>query len=177
MKEKNRADGWITVDRRIHDHWIYSELPYDRLHAWLDLILSANFRDKTIMVNGKPLLIRRGSFLTSTRKLAERWGWGKDKVSRFLAVLRDNGMVKTETHGGTLLTVVNYDFYQSRRDRKSDTHETRARHAPDRDQIQEKERRKKEKEGERKEKDSEDDGMTPDELDQMLKERNGNGTV
>ncbi len=178
MKEKNRADGWILLDRGIREHWIYSEKPFSRFQAWVDLIMSANFRDKDIMVNGKPFTVRRGSFLTSTRKLAERWGWSRNKVLRFLAVLRTEEMIKTEPHGGTLLTVVKYDFFQLRRDTRGAT--DGATHGAKRGATQgtqEKERRKKEKERERKESDSDDDGMTPDELERMWKERNGNGTV
>lgn len=176
MKGKE-GDGWILIDRKIREHWIYTEKPVSRFQAWIDLILSANYRDKTIMVNGHPYVIPRGSFLTSTRKLAERWGWSKNKVSRFLGTLQRDGMIKTGTQVGTLITIEKYGFYQTRRDTKRDTRGTATGQRRDSDGLQEKERRKKEKEGKRKEKDSDDDGMTPDELDQMLKERNGNGTV
>lgn len=179
MSNKNFAEGWIILDRGIRDHWVYSEKPYSRFKAWVDLILSANFRDKTIMVNGKPFLVRRGSFLTSVRKLSERWGWSKDKVYRFLSVLRSEGMIETATPSGTLITIVNYRVYQDKRDRKSDTNRTRAGQRPDTDQSQEKERRKNAKE--RKEysvpqNDDDDDGMTMEEYDKM-REAERNGTV
>ncbi len=167
MKDKGRLEGWIFLERGIREHWIYSEKPFSRFKAWIDLIFSANFQDKTIMVNGRPFLVRRGSFLTSTRKLAERWGWGKDKTSRFLTVLKDNGMIETATPSGTLITIVNYGFYQGRRDRKSDTRETATRQTRDTDQIQEKERRKndKERKEEAEKNDPADDAdfLTPDE--------------
>lgn len=137
MRDKEQPDGWISIERGIREHWIYSEKPFGRFQAWIDLILSSNFRDKTIMVNGKPFLIRRGSFLTSVRKLSERWGWSKDKTYRFLSILRHEGMIETATPPGTLITIVNYGFYQGRRDRKRDTHRTRIGQRPDTDQSQE----------------------------------------
>lgn len=181
MKEKEQPDGWISLERGIRDHWIYSEKPFSRFKAWIDLILSANFRDKTIMVNGKPFLVRRGSFLTSVRKLSERWGWSKDKTSRFLATLREDGMIETATPPGTLITIVNYRVYQDRRDRKSDTNRTRAGRRPDRDQSQENNvitkdnKENKEREFSASENDD-DDGMTMEEYDRM-REAEKHGTV
>ena len=146
MKNKEQPDGWIILGRGIRDHWIYSEKPFSRFKAWIDLIFSANFRDKTIMVNGRPFLVRRGSFLTSTRKLAERWGWSKNKTSRYLSILRDEGMIETGTQVGTLVTIVNYELYQTKRDSRRDTKGTRAGQTRDTQGIQEKERRKNDKE-------------------------------
>ena len=182
MKEKDRIDGWISLDRNIRDHWIYSEQPFDRFKAWIDLILSANFRDKTIMVNGKPFLVRRGSFLTSVRKLSERWGWSKDKTSRFLATLREDGMIETATPNGTLITIVNYGFYQNRRDTKRDTKGTRAGQRRDTEGLQENKGRtmhnkeNKEVPSNQTENDNDDDGMTMEEYDRM-REAEKNGTV
>lgn len=182
MKGKDRVDGWISLDRNIRDHWIYSEQPFDRFKAWIDLILSANFRDKTIMVNGKPFLVRRGSFLTSVRKLSERWGWSKDKTSRFLATLREDGMIETATPNGTLISIVNYRVYQGMRDRKSDTNRTRAGQRPDKDQSQENNavtmhnKENKDIPLNPIENDDDDDGMTMEEYDRM-REAERNGTV
>jgi hypothetical protein len=122
MNDKDKASGWIMLDRDIRDHWLYSERPYSRFQAWIDLIFSANFRDKDIMINGKPERIRRGSFLTSTRKLSIQWGWSRNKVIRFLDTLRDENMITTRTRGGTILTIVNYSVYQIRRDSHGATH-------------------------------------------------------
>lgn len=180
MKEKAFTEGWIFLDRRIREHWIYSELPFSRFQAWIDIILSANFRDKTIMVNGRPFLVRRGSFLTSVRKLSERWGWSRGKVVRFLATLQTEKMIETGTPNGTLITVVNYGVYQVRRDTKRDRDGTRTGQRRDTDESQEKELNKgikKEKERESSQgAENDDDGMTMEEYDRM-REAERNGTV
>lgn len=181
MRDKERPDGWISLDRGIREHWVYGEKPIGRFQAWIDLIFSANFRDKTIMVNGKPFLVRRGSFLTSVRKLSERWGWSKDKTYRFLSVLRNEGMIETATPPGTLITVVNYGFYQGRRDSKRDTRRTRIGQRPDTDQSQEnnvitRDNKENNIESSPSAENDEDDGMSMEEYDRM-REAEKNGTV
>jgi hypothetical protein len=69
------------------------------------------------MVDGDLVEISRGQYLTSVRRLADRWGWSKDKVSKFLALLERDGMLqRTVTKKRTLLTIVNYGFYQGGQD-------------------------------------------------------------
>lgn len=115
-----KKNGWISLDRSIEDHWIYKEEHFCEFHAWIDLLMLAKYADSETTINGRPFIIHRGSLLTSIRKLATRWGWSKDKVLRFLRILRDEEMVKTATVGGTLITIVNYGKYQIRRDTKRD---------------------------------------------------------
>lgn len=110
-----KGAGWIRIDRDIRNHWIYSDKPFNRFQAWIDLIMQAGYQDNKIIINGNPVVLKRGSFLTSTRKLADRWGWSRNKVIRFLNVLRIDGMIRTDTNGGTILTIVKYSVYQSSR--------------------------------------------------------------
>lgn len=105
--------GWIKLYRRIQDCWIWDEKPFDKPRAWIDILLLANHADKKIMFNGNPIVIKRGQYLTSIRKLSERWGWSYDKVSRFLNVLVSEDMLQKESDSNrTLLTVINYEVYQ-----------------------------------------------------------------
>ncbi len=58
--------------------------------------------------------MKRGQIVTSQQALANRWKWSRHRVSDFLRTLEAAEMVTTErTTNGTLLTVVNYGFYQS----------------------------------------------------------------
>ena len=76
-------------------------------------MLMVNHQDKTIPFNGTMLNIKRGQKLTSIYKLAERWKWDRKRVARFLCLLEGAGMCTTErTTNGTIITVVNWDFYQ-----------------------------------------------------------------
>lgn len=123
--------GWIKLHRRILecDFWIDAEESYDRRSAWIDLLLLANHRDKKIVFNGNVIEVKRGQYLTSVRKLAERWGWGKDKTLKFLRVLEEFQMVDRESDNfRTLLTIVNYEVYQGDADTEQTQVDTRSRH-------------------------------------------------
>lgn len=108
------AQGWIKLHRQLQDCWIWNENePFDRRSAWVDLLLLANHADKKIMFNGELITIGKGQYLTSVRKLADRWGWGKDKCVKFLRTLETDSMiVKSSDTKKTLLTIVNYSNYQ-----------------------------------------------------------------
>lgn len=105
--------GWIKIHRKIQECWIWQEKPFDKGRAWVDLILLAMHRDKKLLIDNEVVVIERGSFMTSILKLAERWGWSRNKVKRFLELLEDEQMLSTKrTHKGTLVTIVKYEDYQ-----------------------------------------------------------------
>lgn len=107
--------GWISLYRSIQDHWLWQEKPYDKAHAWLDLLLSANHKEAKILMDNTLIKLEKGSFFTSELKLADRWGWSKKKVRNFLELLsNDNMIVKESTKKGTKITIVNYEVYQQR---------------------------------------------------------------
>ena len=113
--------GYIKLYRDIRDHWIWTDKdePFDRLHAWVDLLMMMNHKDREIMFNGRLMTVQRGSRVTSLRKLAERWGWSIHKVSDFLNVLEQANMIsQVRDSRKTLINVINYAFYQDANDVK-----------------------------------------------------------
>lgn len=107
-------NGWIKLHRKIIDNWIWDDP--EKLRAWLDILLMVNHENKQIPFNGHIKVIHRGEKLTSLSKLAERWKWTRNRVSRFIDLLCEAEMVTADrTANGTLLTVVNYGIYQSQR--------------------------------------------------------------
>lgn len=105
--------GWIKLHRKILDCWIWQDKPYDKARAWVDLLLLAMHHDKKILIDEKIVVISRGSFLTSIVKLSDRWGWSRNKVSRYLQLLENEQMLNTKrTPKGTLVTIVKYENYQ-----------------------------------------------------------------
>lgn len=120
--------GWVSIYREVEEHWIWQEKPFSPGQAWVSIILLMNHKDKKFPFNGKLTMVKRGSKITSIRKLAERFGWSRSKVCKFLDMLEDDKMVvKNSDTKKTLLTVVNYDNYQ----KPKDTKETQLRHHPD----------------------------------------------
>lgn len=106
--------GWISIYRSIQDHWLWQEKPFSKGQAWLDLLLSANHQDKKTLLGNELITIKRGSFITSQKKLMERWGWGSEKTRTFLKLLDSDGMIKFQPDKKkTTIVILNYNVYQS----------------------------------------------------------------
>lgn len=133
--------GYIKLYRDIRDHWVWSDKSFSRGQAWIDLLMLVNHKDKKTPFDGKVIVVKRGSKILSIRKLSIRWGWSKDKVSRFLNMLESDSMILQKRDSRkTLVTVVNYGFYQGSQgaDRtvtghSSDTDRTVSGHSSDTD--------------------------------------------
>ena len=109
--------GYIRLYRDIRSHWIWSDPDY--LRAWVDLLMMVNHEDKQILFNKKLITVKRGARITSIRKLAERWGWSRGRVARFLDMLEQDHMIATRrTTQKTLINVINYSFYQSEKPKR-----------------------------------------------------------
>ena len=107
------SNGWIKLHRKILDCFIWQDKPYDKARAWIDLLLIAMHHDKKMLIDDEVVMIQRGSFMTSIVKLADRWGWSRNKVVRYLDMLESEHMLNTKrTPKGTLVTIVKYDDYQ-----------------------------------------------------------------
>ena len=107
--------GWISLHRSIEDHWLWeTDRAFTRLEAWIDILLMVNHKERKIMIGNDLITVKRGQKITSIRKLCERWSWSNSKVKKFLELLERDEMliVKSDTKK-TVITVVNYDFYQS----------------------------------------------------------------
>ena len=105
--------GFIKLDRRIMSSWLWTDKPFSMGQAWIDLLLLANWKDARELYNGEIRERKRGTVACSKKWLAERWGWDRKKVSKFLSILEADKMVTTEgsTHG-TTVHIENWDKYQ-----------------------------------------------------------------
>ena len=73
-------EGWVKLHRKIQDHWLWQDKPFDKRSAWIDMLLMANHDDNKFLLGNVLVEVQRGSFITSELKLMERWGWSKTKV-------------------------------------------------------------------------------------------------
>lgn len=114
----NDDKGWIKTYRKLQDCWIWVDNePFDKRSAWIDLLLTANHKDVKILFDGELTLVKRGQFVTSIRKLSEKWKWDKNKTLKFLKLLESDNMLKRESDNRrTLVTIVNYEIYQDGED-------------------------------------------------------------
>lgn len=105
--------GWIKIHRDLLVNELWSDKPFTKGQAWVDLLLLANHRDKNVLLGNCTELVERGSFITSELKLMERWGWGRKKVKLFLNFLESQKMIERNANNKrTAITIVNYGFYQ-----------------------------------------------------------------
>lgn len=106
--------GWIKTFRKSKEHWLYQEKPFDRYHAWEDILLSVNHEKNKFLHGNKIITVESGQMVTSLRKLGEQWGWSQEKVRRFLNLLVSDGMLKIECDTTkTVISVTKWSFYQS----------------------------------------------------------------
>lgn len=108
-------EGWIKLQRTIEDNWVYNQKPFDKCHAWVDLLLLAEHKTHKKMWRGSMTEFKRGDVCLSIERLAERWGWSRKKTRHFLEQLESDEMVHLNAHQNrTTVTLVNYEFYQGR---------------------------------------------------------------
>ena len=107
------SKGWIALHKRLMHHWVADDKPYNMLAAWIDILLAVNWRDGRTVIGRKLLHYERGESLKSLDTWAERWGWNKSAVRRFLKLLEKDGMIRTTNETiTTRITVCNYESYQ-----------------------------------------------------------------
>lgn len=106
-------NGWISLHRQLVDHWLWTDKPFSKGQAWIDLLMLAKHRDDKLISQGKLIDGKRGSVYRSVLFFANRWGWDRKKVKRFLDALECEGMitVNSTTHG-TTISIINYSKFQ-----------------------------------------------------------------
>jgi hypothetical protein len=106
--------GWVKIYRCLSDNPYWQEKPFTRGQVWVDIILLANHKDGHIRKRGVLVEVKRGQIGHSQTTLADRWGWSRGKVIRFLRELETaQQIVQQKTNVTSLITVVNYNEYQS----------------------------------------------------------------
>ena len=108
------AKGWIKLYRQSADNSLYHSEPFDKWHAWVDILLMVNHEQKQFISKGQVVNLSPGQTITSDRILAKRWNWSKEKVRRYLRLLIETNMcIVKRTPNGTTITVVNWAKYQN----------------------------------------------------------------
>jgi len=117
-------EGWIKLHRSIIKHCVFQDSEY--LKYWIYLLLDVNHEDKKIVWNKELIEIKRGQKITSLHKLAKEFNCSREKVRRFLNLLKTDTMIDIVSNTRyTQITILNYDSYQT----KEHTNNTRTTHA------------------------------------------------
>lgn len=117
--EDGREAGYVLLHRQVMSSAVWT-LPDTQFKAWCGLLLSANWKDGTVLIQGEPVVIRRGQVLLAQRQMADRCRISRGALERAIAALTRLGMVTTQlaypgrkpSHNPTILTVCNYEKFQ-----------------------------------------------------------------
>lgn len=115
--------GYVAMSRNWHGHDLFEGDEFSRRDAWSWMIAQAAWKPTTTRIKGSKVELQRGDLCFSQRFLAEKWGWSKSRVDRFISLLRDEGMIETRSkigptadhaagQGQSIITICNYDKYQ-----------------------------------------------------------------
>lgn len=111
MSDNESNSGWISIYRKIRNHWIWQD-PV-KLKWWIDILLAVNHEDKKVNIGVKLIECKRGQCIMSLQNWAKRWNVSKGAARNFLELLKKDGMIHTENISiSTRITVCNYDNYQ-----------------------------------------------------------------
>lgn len=113
----NVERGYIKIFRCIQENDLWREKPFDRSRAWIDLLLLANYKAGSFWVQGMEVKVARGEVGWSENRLADRWGWSRGKVRRFLEHLKreeqiEPRVVQADKRLKSVYTLLNYEQYQ-----------------------------------------------------------------
>ena len=105
--------GWFAIKRGAHDHAIFKKNP-ERFFVWTWMIATAAWKPTRMDAGGKIVDVNRGQLLTSYRQMSDATGVGIQIIRTLITRLQRENAIDTETNTGRMLiTIRNYDKYQS----------------------------------------------------------------
>ena len=110
---KSKDKTFVMIYRSVLDNELWKDKPFAKGQAWIDLLLLVFWEDSEEPIDGEMEVTKRGSRWFGKQELADRWGWSRNRASRFLKSLEVRHMIEQRvTHRGTLISIVNWDTYQ-----------------------------------------------------------------
>jgi hypothetical protein len=107
------VSGWFAMKRGVTSHPLFKGRP-DRLAVWVWLMDNAAWKDTTQDVNGHTVKVPRGSVCVAERRMCDEIGVGRQVLRTFLTRLEADTMITRKvTHGRSLITLCNWDKYQT----------------------------------------------------------------
>jgi len=92
---------------------VWQDKPFSKGQAWIDILLMVNYERGKAYFRDAVYDVERGQKITSELKLADRWGWSRTKVRRFLNDLEmEQMLIVKRDNRKTVIEVANYSKYQ-----------------------------------------------------------------
>ena len=109
---------YIKIPRAMFESDLFTNEPFSKMQAWLDLVFLALPEDKDFYMRGTLIHGKKGVAYISRGMLAKRWGWSDKKVVRFLDKLIATQLTtQPTTQPSSWLTscvsIANYDTFTS----------------------------------------------------------------
>ena len=103
--------GWIKIHRALLDHWSSSEP--EAMAVWIRMLCEANFEEKTTLIHGQLVTVKRGQLIFGLEKFSARSGVSIKKLRRIVDMLVSDGMLGRQVmQRFSMLTITCYDKYQ-----------------------------------------------------------------
>lgn len=119
--------GWVKLHRASFNNQLYFAEPFTKWQAWCDLLLLANHKEGLFTVRGVVIKVKRGTIGHGVESIAKRWKWSRGKVERFLCFLESQEVrqiVRQKNNVTTLISIINYEKYQSGNNAEDNTNGT-----------------------------------------------------
>ena len=56
------SKGWISIDRKIQEHYFWKEKRvFSKLEAWLDILLNVNHKEKKVVIKNTLFIVKKRS--------------------------------------------------------------------------------------------------------------------
>ena len=115
--------GWVKLWRNQFSSWI-SKKPFCDGYAWCYLYQKANHKAGMVNFRNEYIKVERGQLLTSKLQLQEIFGWTYRHVDNFLKALENDEMIRYRTTNRYIvITILNYDKYQSKEEKSDEQNE------------------------------------------------------
>lgn len=105
------------MKRGLHEHPVFHRQPM-RVAVWSWMVSTAAWKPTKFKVDGHVLTLERGQLCVSQRQISDETGVGRQVIRALLADLEAEKTITQKsasgaTHGRTIITICNYDKYQS----------------------------------------------------------------
>lgn len=144
-------NGFIKLFRCIEDSFFWNDS--QAVHLWIQLLLSANHRDKEMLLSGERVIIKSGQFVCSRNTLSLKTGINESKIQRILKVFESEQMIEQQMNSKyRMISISNWSKYQG--SEQVNEQQMNSRRTTDEQQMNTNNNNKNEKNDKNKEKDT-----------------------
>jgi len=115
------AEGYIKLHRQITENELWHSERFTKSQAWIDLLLLATFKPRTVFIRGIEINLNPGDLCYSQLTLSKRWKWNERTVNKYLSMLENRQMIQTRiTNVTTVISILKWNEYQLNTEQTTD---------------------------------------------------------